>query len=121
MGLIAWFFPRSDISAIQSVWFEIVALPTVFFAMYLTNDPVTTPSRRSVKCLYAFTMGLTIMLFRHTGGYQMTAVFVVLLMNGITPIFEMSAEYVARIVRRNIFDTQKNYKQAAFDQEEDTE
>ncbi len=118
VAVIAWFFPRVAVAPEHSLWLEIMAMPTIFIAVLLATDPVTTPSRTLSKCIYGVIMGIMIMIFRFFGEYEFTGVFVILLMNSCTPVFEAVGENISRVIRRGMLATERNYKQATFEQEE---
>ena len=106
VALVAFLFPRAPVTGWDSVFYEIVAAPTLFFVTFMFSDPVTTPSRGSAKALYAVVAGVVLMLFRHVGGYEMTEPFALLLMNGLTPAFDAGAEVVNTLVRRATLETE---------------
>lgn len=121
VAAIAWFFPRTSASPVASVFFELTAMPTIFFATFLFADPVTTPARGTAKAAYAVISGIVLMAFRYLGGYEFTAPFAVLAMNALTPAFDMVVEQINRVGRRAAFGTAKLEDRPDFDEEEDSE
>lgn len=121
VAAIAWFFPRTSAEPIGSVFFELAAVPTLFFTAFLFSDPVTTPARGVAKAAYAILSGVMLMGFRYMGGYEFTAPFAVLAMNTLTPVFDIVAENINTAGRRLAFGTAKLEDQPDFDTEEDSE
>lgn len=121
MSIIAFVLPRGALQGWTSVWMELAAMPTLFYITFIACEPVTTPTRRVVKAVYAGVLGLFIMIFRHHGGIEVVAPFVIIFMNALTPLFEMCGEHVARLIRSENMAADKNYKQAVFDQVEESD
>lgn len=120
VAAIAWLFPRASAVPTASVFFELTAVPTIFFVTFLFADPVTTPARGTTKAVYAIFSGIVLMAFRYLGGYEFTAPFAVLAMNALTPAFDMAVEQINTVGRRAAFGTAKLENQPDFG-EEDTE
>lgn len=120
VAAVAWLFPRADVAPLTSVFYELTAAPTLFFAAFLFGDPVTTPARGVTKAFYAIVGGIVLMAFRHAGGYEFTEPFALLLMNALTPAFDAAGERVNTIVRRMAFETVRDEEQQTIaDDEED--
>ncbi len=121
IAIAFYIFPRSNVDSITSVWLELAAMPTLFYVTFIACDPVTTPTRRLAKAAYAACLGLFIVIFRHYNRHELIEPIVIILMNALTPIFEMGSERLARNIRSESFAIGKNYKQAVFEQEEDSD
>lgn len=119
VALVAWLFPRVDATAVESVVYELVAMPTLFVTAFMFSDPVTTPSRGSAKAAYAFVSGLVLMIFRYTGGYEITAPFAILAMNALTPVFDKVAEISNTRIRRAALETISSTEQPGFTEVEE--
>lgn len=87
-GLMAFLFPRVDVSRPESVAFELMSGSLVFGAVFLLNDPVTSPKRFAARALYGFVSGVVVMLFRYFGGFEQGVVFALLLMNALSEEFD---------------------------------
>ncbi len=83
---------HTEISAIESIVLELVAGSLMFVAAYMLTEPVTLPKRAAAKVLYAATAGIVTMLFRYYGAVQYSAVFAILLMNSVSPLFDWLIE-----------------------------
>ncbi|MEG1777433.1 MAG: RnfABCDGE type electron transport complex subunit D, partial [Angelakisella sp.] len=121
VAAIAWLNPRTSAVPVGSMFFELTAAPTVFFATFMFADPVTTPARGMTKAVYAIVSGVVMMIFRYFGGYELTAPFALLAMNALTPVFDTLGEMVNTLGRRVAFGTAKLENQPDFGEEEDTE
>ncbi|MEG0542358.1 MAG: RnfABCDGE type electron transport complex subunit D, partial [Angelakisella sp.] len=118
---VAWFFPRTSATPLGSVFFELTAVPTIFFAAFMFSDPVTTPARGMAKAFYAVASGLVLMAFRYLGGYEFMAPFALLAMNALTPVFDMVVEAINTQGRRMAFGTAKLKDEPDFGDEEESE
>ncbi len=87
-ALMAFAFPRADISRTLSVAYELMSGSLVFGAVFLLNDPVTSPKRTAARALYGFVAGIVAMLFRYFGGFDHGVVFALLLMNALAEEFD---------------------------------
>lgn len=121
VALVAWIFPRNGTSGMTSIFYELAAMPTLFFATFMFSDPVTTPARGAAKAVYAFVSGLVLMAFRYTGGYEFTEPFALLVMNALTPAFDAGGEIVNTIVRRAALETKNTEERPGFTDYEEEE
>lgn len=104
-ALIAAAFPRAMLSPIDSVQYELMSGVMMFGAVFLINDPVTSPKRRLPKLLYGFVAGVVSMVFRHLGRYEESLLFAMLVMNASVWIIDMWSEYLAHTVRRKSYES----------------
>ncbi len=104
VALLAFFFPRADVPGLLSVFYELFCTSVVFCAVFMLTDPVTSPKRGMAKALYGLAAGVVIMLFRWHGGYEETAPFALLLINGTSHLFDRLMELWAARERRLMHD-----------------
>lgn len=100
VALLAFCFPRADVSGLHSVFYELFCTSAVFCAVFQLTDPVTSPKRGVAKALYGLAAGVLIMVFRWYGGYEETTLFALLMMNALAPAFDRLAEHWAAQERR---------------------
>ena len=116
---IGYFFPRVNAEPLSAAILELIAMPTLFFALFLFSDPVTTPARASTKAVYAVMSGIVLMLFRRFGSYEMMAPFAILFMNMLTPAFDQISEAVAAWGRRHLLGRETKQTYTDFSEAED--
>jgi len=79
---IAWFFPRIyGISRVDSLKFELLSSAVVFYAVFMLNEPATTPKNSKAKIVFGFLCGVLTMLFRYYGSFETGGCFALLLVN----------------------------------------
>ena len=99
-ALVAALMPRAMLSPLASVGYELMSGLTLIGAIFLLNDPVTSPKRKLPKLLYGFLAGAVSMLFRHLGGDEDSLLFALLVMNSTVWIFDLWGEHLAHAFRR---------------------
>jgi len=107
-ALIAWNAPRAVITPMQSVLLETMSGLTLFGAIFLINDPVTSPKRRLPRIAYGFFTGMLCMHFRHIGRYEESFLFALLIMNAAVWLFDLWGEYLNHILRRKKVEHKTN-------------
>ena len=84
-ALIAALFPRSaDITWYQSILVELCSGYLVFGAVFLLNDPVTSPRHPLAHVFYGVMVGALTMLMRHVGQFEEGFCFALLLCNAFS-------------------------------------
>lgn len=107
-SLVAWLMPRAMLSPVQSVCFEVMSGLTLFGAVFLINDPVTSPKRRLPRIVYGFLTGVLCIHFRHIGRYEESLLFALLIMNAAVWIFDLWGEQLAHLFRRKRLEHKTN-------------
>lgn len=87
-ALMAFAFPRADISRTYSVLYELMSGSLMFGAVFMLNDPATSPKRPTARALYGFVAGIAVMLFRYYGGFDHGFAFALLVMNALSEEFD---------------------------------
>ena len=79
---IAAAFPRIyGVSSFYSLKYEILCSAIVFYAVFMLNEPATTPKNPVAKLVFGVLTGVLTMLFRYYGSYEIGGCFALLLVN----------------------------------------
>lgn len=97
---VALLFPRAMLDPISSVLYELMTGYTVISAVFLVNDPVTSPKRSETKLLYGVICGVVGIGFRHLGRYEDSMLFAILIMNTTVWMLDYAGELYAHKLRR---------------------
>lgn len=68
---------------LTSVVYELLSGAVLYGAVFLINEPVTTPKTERARLWYGILMGLVTMLFRYYGTYDLGVCFAVLAVNTV--------------------------------------
>ena len=100
-AVIAALFPRSaDITWYQSILFELCSGALVFGALFLLNDPVTSPRHPLAHVFYGVAVGVLTMLMRRFGQFEEGFCFALLLCNAFSNVFDRFAFRLLRLRRQ---------------------
>ena len=99
-SLVASLYPRAMVSPVQSVYYELMSGIVLITAVFLINDPVTSPKRQWVRIVYGFAAGALCMIFRAIGRYEESTLFALLIMNAAVWSFDMFGERINHRFRR---------------------
>ncbi|MBR5521499.1 MAG: RnfABCDGE type electron transport complex subunit D [Oscillospiraceae bacterium] len=81
-AVIALAFPRIyGISRVDSLKFELLTSAIVFYAVFMLNEPATTPKNPKAKIIFGLLCGVLTMLFRYYGSFEIGGCFALLLIN----------------------------------------
>lgn len=81
-ALFSLAFPRIyGVSRLYSLKYEILCSAIVFYAVFMLNEPATTPKNPRAKIIFGVLTGLLTMLFRYFGSYEIGGCFALLLVN----------------------------------------
>ena len=79
---IAAVFPRIyGISRIDSLKYEILTSAVIFYAVFMLNEPATTPKKPQAKIIFGVLSGILTMIFRYYGSFEIGGCFALLLVN----------------------------------------
>ena len=101
-SVLAYILPVAAIAAVshpygvspaESIAYELFAGSLFFVAVFIVSDPVTSPKYRLSRILYGVCAGIVTMLFRYFSPLELSAVFAVLLMNALAPVFDIACEH----------------------------
>ena len=107
-SVLAFLFPRTGTDPIQSVLYEMMSGILLFGAIFMINDPVTSPKRDSSYAVYGIVAAITTMLFRYFGGFEESVPFAVLLANAFVPLIYRYNEFLHRMIRRQSLESRKS-------------
>jgi len=110
----AFLFPRA--AGNVSVLYELMSGMLLFGAVFMINDPVTSPKRFIPMVVYGAITGAASILFRHLGSYEESMIFALLIMNSVTWMLDLWGENMARAERRKRFESEpdKKISQASY-------
>lgn len=66
-GVLAFFFPRIDVSGMQSVFYELCSGYLLFGVVFLAAEPYRMPERAAGRVIYGMVLGYITMMFRVFG------------------------------------------------------
>ena len=109
-ALVAVIFQRADMNFMQSLLYELMSGYMIIAAVFLVNDPVTSPKRNFSRCVYGFAGGIVAMGFRHLGRYEESILFAILVMNASVWMIDLLGEYTAHYYRRREVENKESAK-----------
>ncbi len=98
---VALLMPRAGGTA---VLYELTCGMLPFAAVFLINDPVTSPKRVIPTLVYGALTGMISILFRHLGSYEESVIFALLVMNSTVWMLDLWGERLALRERRKMLD-----------------
>ena len=105
--LAAFCIPRITTGRFQSVLYELTSGLLLFGAVFLVNDPATSPKSQMTRTIYAAIAGVVVMIFRYLGAYEEGLVFAILLMNAFSLFIDMCYEKIRHRERRALYAEQQ--------------
>lgn len=107
-ALCALLMPRLELGALAGVAYELMSGLVVIGAVFLINDPVTSPKRAVPRLVYGFCTGALSVLFRHIGRYEESLLFALLVMNAAVWMIDLWGEQAAHAMRRKHVELKVN-------------
>ena len=107
-GAIAFFFPRADISGIESVAYELSSGCLLFGTVFLSAEPYLIPKRKMARVLYGIVLGYTTMMFRYFGQTECCFVFALLITGSLTGCFDRIVDNLSYWKKHYISSFEKN-------------
>lgn len=96
-AVIAALFPRAvDMTWYQSILVELCSGYLVFGAVFMLNDPVTSPRHPLAHVIYGVMVGALTMLMRHIGQFEEGFCFALLLCNAVSGAVDRFAWHLLR-------------------------
>lgn len=81
-AVIAVVFPRIyGVSRFDRLKLELLSSALLFYAVFMLNEPATTPNNPRAKIVFGILSGVLTMLFRYFGSYEIGGCFALLLVN----------------------------------------
>jgi|GEM_PF-922738 len=100
-AVIAFLFPRIMTGRMYSVLMELGAGLLFYCAVFFLSDPATSPRTNSGRILYGVAAGILTMILRRVGTYEESVIFVVLIMNALSSIFDNLADDIFAIISKS--------------------
>ncbi len=91
-GVLAFLFPRADVSGWESVFYELCSGYFLFGVVFLAAEPYRMPERPMACALYGMVLGYTTVMFRIFGQTEGSFLFALLITGAITSAFDRIVE-----------------------------
>lgn len=91
-ALLAFVFPRANVSGIQSVFYELSSGYLMFGTMFLAAEPYRMPEKTMGKVIYGAFLGYTTMMFRFFGQTEGSFLFALLITAALLSAFDRVVE-----------------------------
>lgn len=102
VAIIAFIFPRTQGTRIESVMYELSSGYLLFAAVFMFTDPVTAPKHSLAKVMYGVAGGVLSMIFRYAGGFEQAVCFAILLDNALSYTFDRIAILIKEKERERV-------------------
>ena len=90
---IAAAFPRVyGFPVLESLQLELLNGVVLYTALFMLNEPTTTPGNPKAKILYGVLAGVLGMIFRYFGGFELGTCFALILVNTMDGVIDRFAE-----------------------------
>lgn len=110
-GLLAFFFPRANVSGFQSVVYELSSEYFVFITVFVAAEPHRIPQKKAGKIIYGIVFGYTTMMFRVFGQTEGGSVFALLITCALTDSFDRVVENMIYWKKTYLNSFEKSKKQ----------
>ena len=98
--IIAGVFPRvNGVSSFEVMAYELCSGALVFATIFLMNEPATSPRNPVAKSLYGVLLGVTTMIFRYFGAFELGVCFALLIANALQSYIDRG---IANFTARNL-------------------
>ena len=95
VGILAFFFPRANISSWNSVFYELTSGYLLFGTVFLCAEPYCLPKKVSAQAIYGAVLGYISMMFRIYGRAEGGFVFALLIVSALSGCFDRFVENLA--------------------------
>ena len=109
-AVFAFLFPRIWTGRMYSVIMELSAGLLLYSAIFFVADPITGPNTTGGRIFYGFFGGLLTMILRRVGTYEESIIFVLLLMNATSDIYDAIPEKIAPLIKSKKSSKKKDAK-----------
>ncbi len=92
VSVLAFFFPRIDVSGWESVGYELSCGCLLFGTIFLTAEPCILPKRPAARAIYGAVLGYTTMMFRYFGQVEGCFVFALLISDALSGSYDVIVE-----------------------------
>lgn len=92
----AWRISMLDnpLQRLEAVKFELLSSAFLFSAVFLIPEPSTLPKNKVSQCIYGILIGISTIIFRYFGTYELGVCFSLLIVNAVSGYFD---RLVARV------------------------
>ena len=111
-GLLAFVFPRTSATGIQSVVYELCSGYLLFGAVFLAAEPYRMPERKMGRVIYGAFLGYTTMMFRFFGQTEGSFLFALLITSALLSGFDRLVDNLAYWKRTYVNSFEKSKTQA---------
>lgn len=94
-GVLAFFFPRIDVSGLQSVFYELSSGYLLFGVVFLAAEPYRMPEKVMGRVIYGMVLGYITMMFRVFGQTEGSFLFALLITGALGSSFDRVVENIA--------------------------
>lgn len=110
-GVLAFFFPRINVSGIQSVFYELSSGYLLFGTVFLAAEPYRTPEKAMGRVIYGMVLGYITMMFRVFGQTEGSFLFALLITGALGSSFDRVVENIVYWKRTYINSFEKSKTQ----------
>lgn len=93
-GVLAFFFPRADISGVQSVFYELSSGYLLFGTVFLAAEPYRMPEKAMGRVIYGMVLGYVTMMFRFFGQTEGSFLFALLITGALGSSYDRVVENI---------------------------
>lgn len=111
-GVLAFFFPRINVSGIQSVFYELSSGYLLFGTVFLAAEPYRMPEKAMGRVIYGMVLGYITMMFRVFGQTEGSFLFALLITGALGSSFDRVVENIVYWKRTYINSFEKSKTQA---------
>ena len=86
--MLAFFFPRIEVSPARSIFYELSSGYLLFGMVFMAAEPYIIPQRRGARVIYGVVLGYTTMMFRYFGQTEGCFMFALLITNALSCGFD---------------------------------
>ncbi len=108
VGALAFFFPRADISGLQSMFYELTSGYIMFGVVFLAAEPYRMPEKPIGCVLYGIVLGYITMMFRIFGQTEGSFLFALLITGAVASAFDRVVENLSYWKRTYLNSFEKN-------------
>lgn len=94
VGVLAFFFPRANYEAWNSVFYELSSGYLLFGTVFLCAEPYCMPQKTSARVVYGVVLGYVTMMFRIFGKTEGGFLFALLIVSALSDSFDRLVENV---------------------------
>lgn len=92
VGVLAFLYPRAEVSGLMSVFYELSSGYLLFGIMFMSAEPAILPKRITARVIYGVVLGYTVMMFRNFGKTEGSFVFALLIVSALACCFDTLVE-----------------------------